>query len=507
MISKIKYTVLFLLLLFAVEPVNSQQSKSIDSLSLYIEQARELFEVPGIAVGIIKDGEIIMNQGFGFSNMSTKKVVDTGTIFGIASCSKAFTAACMAMLVEDSLLAWDDKVVDHYPDFQLNDPYITGEMRIQDLLCHRSGLQTFDGDLLWYGTDYTRSEVVDQIQYREISYSFRSQFGYQNVMYIVAGEVIKEVTGKTWDEYLQDRIFQPLEMESSSSTNQNFTKEMNIAYPHIDATPLEFLDYDNSGPAASINTTSSDLLKWVDMLLNKGSAGDQHLFSEEQYYKLTAPLTLLNAGRAETKGGRHFSAYGLGWFLFDYEGRKIIQHGGGLPGFHSKVVLVPEDNLGFVIIANQISGLVESVYKKILDFYLSDSETDWAQLYRNSELERKKREVETMAEKEAKRLNDTKPSLSLSDYTGTYEDTMYGQAKIELSGNILSLTLMPAETLFFSEMEHWENDSFRIKFNDPFLPDGFVNFHLSDENQVISFTIDLKNPDFHFYKLNFKKID
>ena len=492
--GSIQKTFTVVTLLLAISGLFAQEEKNYDQLLNYIKNSRELFDVPGIAVGIIKDGEIVFNHGIGYVNNETMDTVTTESIFGIASCSKAFTAACLSILVDEGTIEWTDKVIDHYPKFKLADPYITKEMQVQDLLCHRSGLITFDGDLLWYGSDYSREEIVERIQFRDITYSLRSQFGYQNVMYVVAGELIKEVKGKTWDVFIKEKIFDPLEMNATSTSNSHFTDDMDLALPHVDAKPMEFLNYDNCGPAASMNTTSTDLLKWVDLLLNKGSLGETKVFSEDQYYKLTTPLTLLNAGKGEEIGGTHFYSYGLGWFMFDYKGRKIIQHGGGLPGFHSKVVLVPEDGLGFVIIANELSGLVETTYKKILDMFISGEEKDWAQIYFDNQESREKRKENKEKEKESSRKTGTKPSLKIKEYEGNYQDKMYGDAKIEYEGKSLKITLVPSVQLFTSKMEHWENDTWKIIFNDPFLPSGYVTFEMGESMNITGFTISIVNP-------------
>ncbi|MCD4683695.1 MAG: serine hydrolase, partial [Bacteroidales bacterium] len=406
---------------------------------------------------------------------------------------------------------WDDKVKDHFHEFQMYDPYITKEFRIDDLLCHRSGLITFDGDLLWYGSDYDRKEIVRRIRYRKNENGFREKFGYQNVMYITAGELIEEVSGKTWDEFIQEKIFEPLNMTSTSTTNSSFTENMNIAYPHIDGEPLEFLNYDNCGPAASINTSVDDLLKWVELMLNKGVYKNDTIFSEKEYYTLTSPHTILNAGPGEKINGTHFYSYGLGWFIYDYQGRKIIQHGGGLPGFHSKVVFIPEDSVGYVILANQLSGLVPAIDKKILDFLLlkpekQDEAKDWASIYLQGKKKQEERKMAKEKEKLESRISGTEPSLELNKYTGIYEDEMYGTAEIKLENDQLHLTLLPSKKLFTSKMEHWQNNTFRIKFNDPFLPEGFVSFKIDKIEGVQHFTIDLENPDFHFYKLKFEKV-
>ena len=375
------------------------------------------------------------------------------------------------------------------------------------MVCHRSGLKTFDGDLLWYGSDYDRKEITRRIRFRENEYSFRENFGYQNVMFIVAGEVIEEVSGKTWEIFVDEEIFQPLGMQSSSTTNEGFTEKMNIAWPHIDGNSVEFIDYDNCGPAASINSSTSDLLKWVQLMLNKGIINTDTIFSKEQYYNLTKAHTLLNGGAGEEINKTHFLTYGLGWFMFDYHGRKVIQHGGGLPGFHSKVVFVPEDNFGYVIVANQISGLVEAVHKKILDLHLTDSDKDWAALYLELASKKEAGNEEKHKEKDNTRIDGTKPSFDLIKYVGMYEDKMYGKAEISINKNKLHLELLPSRKLFTADLNHWHYDTFIFKFRDEFLPEGYLTFISDGIGNPGYFKIELDNPDFHFYKLRFVKTD
>ena len=268
---------------------------------------------------------------------------------------------------------------------------------------------------------------------------------------------------------------------------------------------MDFINYDNSGPAASINTSVDDLLRWVDLMLNKGTYNDQEILSANAYYKLVSPMTMLNAGKAETPEGTHFYGYGLGWFLYDKEGMKVIQHGGGLPGFHSKVVLVPEDSLGFVIIANELSGMVEATYQTILDYHISKSGRDFIQDYYDGGQKQNAMKTEKEAEKEAARIAGTNPSLELSEYTGTYTDKMYGDAEVVIEGKNLRVTFLPTKTLFTGTLEHWHFDTFKVQFNDPFLPAGYITFEMNGNGKVIGFKIDLENPDFHFFKLDFVK--
>jgi CubicO group peptidase (beta-lactamase class C family) len=407
------------------------------------------------------------------------------------------------MLVDEGNLNWTDKVIEHYPEFRVFDPYITAEMEIQDLLGHRSGYQTFDGDLLWYGTDYTREEVLSRIRFRENPFSFRSRFGYQNVMFIAAGEVIARKSGKSWDLFMDERIFKPLGMYTTTTTNADFTSGMDIAWPHIDGKPVEFISYDNCGPAASMNSSAIDMMKWIKLLLGRGTADKNTIFSEEAYYRMVSPITVLNAGQAETVGERHFFGCGLGWFLHDYQGRKIIEHGGGLPGFHSKTVLVPEEKLGYVILANQLSGLVEAIYKKILDFYLVTEGKDWVQLYYEGELKQMAQVLEKEKQQEESKVAGTQPTLRTEEYAGMFEDSMYGKAEVILEHDQLILVMQPTKKLFTGNLEHWHYNTFKVKFYDPFLPPGFITFTINGKGEVDGFTIDLENPDFHFYKLRF----
>ncbi|MBN1339022.1 MAG: serine hydrolase [Bacteroidales bacterium] len=485
---------------------NTQTSKDYEALDGKISEAVELFKIPGAAVGIVKNGSVVFASGYGLTDATATEVVDARTSFGIASCSKAFTAAAIAILVDEGMLAWDDKVIDYLPDFLLFDPYITRELTVRDLLCHRSGYQTFDGDLLWYGTSYSRKEVLQRFRHRENPYSMRARFGYSNIMFIAAGEVIEAVTGKTWDEFLEERIFIPLEFENTTTSNKGFSPGMNVALPHHEGKPMDFIRYDNAGPAASINSSVNDLLKWIQLMLGKGAFHDKKIFSAAQYYTLTSMQMPLNGGRGETKNATHFFGYGLGWFLSDDAGRKVIEHGGGLPGFHSKVVFVPEDSLGFVILASELSGFVDAVAELILNAFFrpGEDENTLQTYYQNHEAYLSRQEA-AREEKASARAPGTKPSLELADYAGAWEDKMYGMAEISVSPEGLRIILAPAAELFTATLEHWHFDTFRFRFNDPFLPEGYLTFYLNSEGHPEHFTIDLENPDFHFYKLKFEK--
>jgi CubicO group peptidase (beta-lactamase class C family) len=486
---------------------HAQIKRDYTELDKYISKAISDFQVPGVAVGIIKNGEVTFAKGYGYRSTETKEPVDTKTIFGIASCTKAFTAASIGILNDEGMLKWDDEVISHYPEFQLYDPYITRDFRVDDLLCHRSGYETFDGDLLWYGTDYTREEVLKRFRYRKNTYGFRREFGYSNLMFIAAGEMLESVTGESWDDFVKKNIFEPLGMNSTTTTNSGFNPDMDIALPHLDGKPVDFIRYDNIGPAGSINSSVDDMLKWIELWLNKGVYNGDTVFSLNVYNTTTMPHTNLKWRDEEVKGGTHFYSYGLGWFMNDYDGVKVLQHGGGLPGFHSKVVLIPSENVGFVILSNQLSGLVEALYHKLLDFNLDiKNPKDWAAIYL-------KRKHAQDAQGEISQHTNTviidtesgNPSLTLDNYTGVYEDEMYGKAEVSLKKGKLHLSLLPAKELLSGDLEHFRFDTFKFRFNDRFLKPGKLTFYINEEAEPEYFTINLDSDDFLFGKLKFVK--
>lgn len=511
------------LALLAPSSAQAQPAREPDLQALdgYIGLAVRDMKLPGLAIAVLKDGEVVMERGYGKLDLEKEKNVDGETIFGIASCSKAFTAAAIGMLVEDGKLDWDDKVVDILPEFQLYDPYATREMRVRDLLCHRSGLGTFDGDLLWYGTDYTRDEVVERIRHLPPRYSFRAKFGYQNIMYIVAGEVIEKVSGMTWDDFIKERFLKPMEMKRTFTSNERWAEKKglkdklmpvkNVARPHLDGKPQEYLDYDNSGPAASMNSCVSDLAKWTSIWLNDGVYNETQILKPETMAELTRQHTVLPVSKFDQSIGTNFKGYGLGWFVFDYHGKKVVEHDGGLPGYISKVMFVPEEKLGVVILTNGMSNLPDFLRNKILDEYVGgiNDTIDWAKLALKYSKRYEEIKATRQQRREESRMVGTESAFMWKEYAGTYEDKMYGRAEIAYDDQDekLTLSMLPTKELFTGELYHWHLDTWRVKFNDPFLPPGFITFRFDSEGHIDSFTIDLPNPDFHFYNLKFEPVE
>jgi CubicO group peptidase (beta-lactamase class C family) len=412
--------------------------------------------------------------------------VDAGTLFAIGSTSKAFTAAALAILVDEGKLKWDDPARRHLPDLELYDPYVTRELTVRDLLCHRSGLPR--GDLLWYGTTFARGEVLRRLRHLEPNSSFRSQFGYQNIMFLAAGQIIPRITGQSWDDFVKQRLFLPLGMKSACTSVKELAANDDVATPHVKIDgkieAIAWRNIDNIGPAGSINANVTDMAQWLRLQLGKGEIDGKRILSAEAIEEMHTPQTVVRFTENDRQffPDAHFMDYGLGWLLQDYHGRKIIEHGGAIDGMRADVALVPEEKVGLVILCNRGgSGLPTALMFHVLDRYLNESGHNWSAeaLARVKELEKKA--DEERAKQEAERVADTKPSLPLEKYTGTYSDELYGDAEIKLEDDKLVLHRGPA---FVADLEHWHYDTFRAKFRDRVIDPQMVSFQLDASGKV-----------------------
>jgi len=488
--------------------LNSQVSKQdLAKIDATVKKAFELFRPTGLAVAIVQDSAIIYHKAFGFSNAEKKTPLNTTSLFNIASCTKAFTAAAIGILVDEGKLKWTDKVTDYFPEFRLSDDYISREMTIEDLLCHRSGLGTFYGDLLWYNTDYTDAEVMKRMRYEPITRRFGIEFGYQNVMFMIAGDIIEKVTGSTWSEFVESRIFKPLGMTQSRPSNDELSGGQDIAMGHLDDKVIDIYDFNAAKPAASIYSSVDELSLWTSLLLNKGSLAGKRIISESSLERIMEPHTILNRGNSQKQHGINFSMYGMGWVLFDYSGQKIAEHDGGMPGYISKVTLMPEQKISIVILNNGNEGFVDNALRgDLMDIFLKGKDYDWTGEYSAT---KKRYEVYEAKEKTLRlenRIADTKPSLVPDGYTGTFRDKNYGDAIITKEGEKLKLTFLPSKKVFYGNLEHWHYDTFKVEFQDKFLTYGLITFSFDSEGNVAGFKIDLPSPDFHFWNLDFRKL-
>lgn len=351
-----------------------------EDLDAYVAMSMKTFDVPGMAVAIVKDGKVVVAKGYGVRKLGDPTPVDEFTMFGIGSNTKAFTTAALATLIDEGKLSWDDPVYQRLPGFVMYDPYVSHEMTIRDLLTHRSGMGLGEGDLLfWPHSTYTREEVIYKLRFMKPASSFRSHYAYDNLLYMTAGQIIPAVTGTSWDDYIRQHIFAPLGMNHSNVSNTAFKAGDDYASPHsfvdgkLQVIPFGVLD--NAGPAGAINSCATDMAKWVQLQLNRGRFADHdgRLFSEQRSNEMWSPQTILPIGKyAPALAGLKpkFADYALGWALRDYHGRKLVGHTGGVGGFVSRVMLVPEENLGVVVLTNaEEGGAFDSILYHVLDHY------------------------------------------------------------------------------------------------------------------------------------------
>lgn len=480
-------------------------------LNTYFEKTRKQWNVPGMSIAIVKNDSVVFIRGYGVRNINKPDKVDAKTIFGIASNTKAFTAAALGILVDQGKISWDDKVIKYIPYFQLYNHYVTDEMTIRDLLSHRSGLKTFSGDLIWYASSYNRKEVIKRAKYLKPAYGFRTHFGYSNIMYLTAGEIVHVVTGKSWDDFIKDNFFIPLGMKLSNTSinTNNFIENRATPHTNVDSVqvPIKVINWDNMGPAGAINSNAIEMTKWIKLQLNKGTLNGRKYFSKKVSDEMWAPQTILRLTGFEKYyfPSMHFHDYGFGWEMFDYHGRKIVTHNGGLDGMISQVVLVPEENLGFVILTNCNTTLPYPLMYKILDYFFNEDNYDWCPLVLDIIKRNDKKDKEEEAIENKKRVLNTKPSLNLKDYSGTYGGKMYGDAKIYYKNNKLNIQFIPTKILN-GTLYHWNYDTFKIKWNNyPSLPEGTVQFIIGTTGKVEEMRINVPNPDLDFTELKFFK--
>lgn len=505
MITRIFLLLTFICSTFIVLP---QYKKQVEYLDAYFEKAVNDYQIPSLSIGIVKDNEVIFQKSYGLLKTGDSRLANEHSIYAIASLSKAFTTACLGMLVDEGKLKWTDRVVDHLPYFELHDRDVSNRMTILDLCSHRSGLATFDGDLLWYATDYSREEIVRRIRYLPLKQEFRSEFGYQNIMYITAGELIEVVSGMSWDDFVQKRIVEKLEMDRSYTSFADLDLTKNMTYPHINGKSIEHLSYDNSGATAAIHSNVDDLCNWIKFWLNKGKYNGVQVLSEKSVNEIFSQQTVMKVGSFDKQNGVHYKGYGLGWFLLDYNGKNLIRHGGGLPGYISQIALVPEENVGMILLTNDMSSLPSALMYKIVDVFTQPTmdKRDWSTEFLEYSI---KNGAQLEADKIAridKRAEGTSLSHGMASYTGDYEDVMYGSSRIYLNADKkLVFEMTPSKELFTAELNHWHFETFQFQFKDPFLPEGYLTFECDSDGIIKGFTIDLPNPDFHFYNLKFKR--
>ena len=489
---------------------STSQSTAPPDLDSYVAHSMKTFDVPGMAVAIVKDGKILVAKGYGGRKLGDPTAVDEFTTFGIGSNTKAFTSAALATLVDEGKLSWDDPVYQRLPGFVMYDPYVSHEMTIRDLLTHRSGMGLGEGDLLfWPHTTYSREDVIYKLRFMKPQSSFRSHYAYDNLLYMTAGQIIPAVTGTTWDDYVRQRIFAPLGMNHTDLSTTGYKAGGDYASPHsrVDGKlqVIPFEDLDNAAPAGAINSCAADMAKWVQLQLNRGKYVDHdgRLFTEQRSKEMWTAQTILPiedppAALAGLKA--NFADYALGWGLRDYHGRKLVGHTGGVGGFVSRVMLAPEENLGVVVLTNaEEGGAFDSILYHVLDYYFHLPATDWIAGFKAVKDQEEKEAAETMKKAEGARDANSKPSLPLEKYAGVYNDPWYGPITIRMenAGLVMSFDHTPG---MIGDLQHWQYDTFKAHWRVRTIEDAFVTFSLNPDGSIDSARMAAVSPlaDFSF---------
>jgi len=503
---------LFQFLLFSI--ANAQVATGdIDEL---VSEALKAFNVAGTAVAIVKDGKVIHNKGYGMTSVQTKEKVNADTRFAIASNSKAFTAAALAILIDEGKLNWSDRVVDHIPEFTMYDSYVASNFTIIDLLTHRSGMGLGAGDLMFFpdGADFTMDDLLKSFQYQKKVSDFRTKFDYDNLLYTVAGEIIKRISGKTWSEFVEQKIMQPIGMNNSAGIYKRLADKNNVAKPHstVDGNlkPAEAYDIGLGAAAGGIYASVNDLSKWMLLQMNEGQHNGKTIFSKRNHSMMWSPHT--NMGfryKAPEPYKTHFMAYGLGWFISDVKGYMKFEHTGGLPGMLSQTTIIPELNLGIVVLTNTDPGggaAFSTITNVILDKYLGVEDQGWMEKYAAQQKSRQEGgdAVTNEVWKKVAAANDD--HIKAEDYIGIYKDNWFGNVEVLLQDNQLWVKSHRSPKLT-GPMSFYQANTFAVKWEyQDMNADAFMLFSLDENGKAQSIKMKGISPNIDF-SFDFQDLD
>ncbi|MFD0939914.1 serine hydrolase [Pedobacter boryungensis] len=512
-----KTKLLLAIALFSTSSLHAQilTSKQIDSVA---EKTLSTFNVPGIAVAVIKDGKVIHAKGYGVRSIKTNLKVDENTLFGVASNTKAFTAAALGMLIDEKKLTWDTKVIDVIPEFKMYDPYVTSEFTVRDLLTHRSGLGLGAGDLMIWPDSSTvdKKQLIHNLRYLKPVSSFRTKYDYDNLMYIVAGDVVARVSGMTYEDFIESRIIKPLGMSKTAASWYRLKDKSNVIDGHAPyedkLLPVGLSFGEIANAAGGIYSSVTDMSKWVIAMINGGKYGDnldKKLFSPAVARELWTPQTIIAGGNPSS-----FSSYGLGWFLSSVNGKFQATHTGGLSGIVTQVTILPELKLGIIVLTNQQSGAAfNSITNSIKDGYLDIKGMNRIKTYNDNRL-RNEKEAKEIVDKiwadiaTAQKANNAKPEIK--NYLGTFKDAWFGEVTISEVNGKMHFQAKNSPKLR-GDMTYYKGNTFIVKWYDRSLDaDAFVNFSLNNNATADGFKLEAISPltdfSFDFQDLDFKII-
>ncbi|HJR67650.1 MAG TPA: serine hydrolase [Gemmatimonadaceae bacterium] len=451
---------------------------ALNELDAYITRAVAEWRIPGLAISIVKDDSVVFAKGYGVRELGKPGAVDAGTRFAIGSTTKAMTAIALGMLVDEKKVRWDEPVITYLPGFRVGDPYVTRELTVRDLLTHRGGLG--NADLLWASADYTAEEITRRVATLAPAYSLRSRFIYQNIMYAVAGDVIAAASGMPWAQFLRTRIFEPLGMKATEPTLAALQGQANIATPHAELSdtirPITNRPVDAVGPAGSVWSSVGDMAKWARFILDSGRVGGKRLLSEATFREVLSPQVVAPREMYSTMTlvRPHFFTYGLGWFLHDYQGEAVAMHTGSIDGMSALIGLIPDRRLGVYVLANlDHAELRHALMYRVFDMYSGNAPRDWSKellaLYGGLE-----RQADSAQQDQIRRrVADTRPSLPLDRYAGTYTNQTYGNAVVTIRDGVLHFAFGRGRA---GTLTHWHYDTFQAKWDDVRRGPSFVVF-------------------------------
>ena len=475
-----------------------------------VEALRRQVGVPGLAIAIVEHGRTTLAHGYGSRRLGGADPVDADTIFPTGSTGKAFTVAAIATLVDAGKLGWDDRIVDRLPGFEMYDPWVTREITVRDILVHRSGLGLGEGDLLFVPrSDVSRAEAVRRLRYLKPRTSFRDHFAYDNVLYMVAGQLVEAVSGESWEDYVRDHVLRPAGMLRSTADGAERFAQGNRAYPHArldggirGAGRQEVLDeHDelgrNAAPAGGLAISANDFAKWIAIQLAHGALpSGRRLFSEAAHDQMWQPVVIqpidgVPADLAATKPT--YSLYAPGWEIQDYRGTRIVWHSGAVLGFKSVVVLIPDRDVGFSIELNSEDGeLGRGLMFELLDHYLGLPKAHWPEAliaYKKTVIADG---ISNLAAHTTK-AEAAGPSLAPARYAGTYIDPWYGRIEIKSSNSDLSIDFRSTPRMN-GTLEHYQYDTFVTHFSDRAIEPAYVTFALDADGKVSSITMKPVSP-------------
>lgn len=503
----------FFLLLFLLN-VTTSIGQEIDykELDRYIEKTVADWDIPGVSVGIVKDGEIVFEKGYGVMEVGKRKSPDEHTLYAIASNTKAFTAAIIAQLVEEGKLNWTDKVQQYLPYFEVYDPMISRMVTVEDLLSHNVGLGTFSGDAIWYKSELTTEQIVRRIKYVPQAYEFRAGYGYSNLMFITAGDLIEKVTGKSFKENVTQRFLKPLEMQRTVVSVHDYGSNKNVATPHGRTDGKNYsiphVSWDNVQSTGGLVSSVHDMSKWMIFNMNHGVTDTDTLFSQNSrnnMWNLHNSMGVNQVKRNST--GSQYSGYGLGWFIGDYHGHFRVRHGGGYDGMISTVQMLPDENLGVVVLTNGVKAPTNAIAYAVFDRFLNRELKDWSSEMLKGYDNWKSNDTR-IADKKGTRVKGTTPSLKVSEVVGTYHTPAYGNFYVKEVNGELQLQ-WEHSPLLNSTLKHFNYDAYEMKWDHPqvWFSFGTVMFEKNAYNKVVGISFDVPNDDFFMEELNAKKVD